>query len=176
MREKLTTRSLKLFATVALAACLMSPALAVDSGGDGGGGGGGGDSGYSGGGGGSGSDSASGPSLADARALIRAQKWPAAVNMLKKIVAANPGSADANNLLGYSLRKSGDYKNAQGFYLKALKLNPRHKGAHEYLGELYVEIGQVAKAEKLLAKLEQICGNTRCDEYRELAEYIQAKS
>ncbi len=117
-----------------------------------------------------------GPSLNDARALIRAQKWKSAVTMLKQIVRADPRSAEANNLLGYSLRKSGDYKNAQGFYLKALKLNPRHKGANEYLGELYVEIGQLAKARTQLSTLEKLCGNTSCKEYQALAKFIDTKS
>lgn len=123
----------------------------------------------------SGSSAVSGPTLDQARALIRAKKWKSAVSSLKQIVRAEPGSAEANNLLGYSLRKSGDYKNAQGFYLKALKLQPGHKGANEYLGELYVEIGQMAKAKKQLARLEQLCGNQSCKEYRALAQFIAAK-
>lgn len=114
------------------------------------------------------------PTLGDAQALIRAEKWVEAVALLKTVVAGNTNNADANNLLGYALRKSGDYSNAEGFYLKALTLKPDHKGAHEYLGELYVEIGQIGKAEDLLLRLEQICGNTQCEEYRTLAAFIAA--
>ncbi|WP_084645388.1 tetratricopeptide repeat protein [Devosia insulae] len=175
MPLKLLTKTLTVLTLVAgmLAA---APVLAVDGGGGGGGGSSGGGGGYD-----SSSDSGSrsevrGPSLNDARALIRAQKWKSAATMLKQIVRADPRSAEANNLLGYSLRKSGDYKNAQGFYLKALKLDPRHKGANEYLGELYVEIGQLAKANKQLATLEMLCGNTSCKEYQALAKFIATKS
>lgn len=175
MPLKSLTKTLTVLAGATLVAGLLSaaPVAAFDTGGGGGGSGGGG--GYS-----TNSDSgspseASGPSLNDARGLIRARKWKSAVSMLKQIVRADPSSADANNLLGYSLRKSGDYKSAQGFYLKALKLNPRHKGANEYLGELYVEIGQMTKANKQLATLEQLCGNKSCTEYQALAKFIAAK-
>ena len=146
-----------------------APAYAVD-------GGGGSSGGDSGGGSSSSVSQSSVPSLDDARALIRAKKWKTAVTMLKTIVRAEPGNAEANNLLGYSLRKSGDFKNAKGFYLKALKLSPRHKGAHEYLGELYVEIGQMEKARQMLAELEKLCGNKTCEEYEDLAQFIKAKS
>lgn len=169
-------KSLKLlFGAIAVAGMVAAaPVYAVDGGG--GGGGGSSDSGGGGGGGSSASQQSAIPSLDDARALIRAKKWKNAVTMLKTIVRAEPNNAEANNLLGYSLRKSGDYKNAQGFYLKALKLQPSHKGAHEYLGELYVEIGQMAKAEKMLADLEKLCGNKTCEEYEDLAKFIAAKS
>lgn len=159
---------------VSLCLALSLPSLAVDSGGGGSGGDSGGGGGYSssgGGGGGSGDDS-SGPTLADVRVMIKSQRWDAAIRTLKTIVANSPNNADALNLLGYSLRKSGDYDNAQGFYLKALKINPRHKGANEYLGELYVETGQLAKAKAQLEVLAKLCGNTTCEEYQDLAEAI----
>lgn len=175
MPLKLLTKTLTVLAGATLVAGLLAatPVLAVDGGGGDGGGGGGG--GYE-----SSSDSGSrsevsGPSLNDARALIRAQKWKSAASLLKQIVRADPRNAEANNLLGYSLRKTGDYKNAQGFYLKALKLDPRHKGANEYLGELYVEIGQLAKANKQLATLEKLCGNKSCKEYQTLAKFIATR-
>ncbi len=129
MEPDMTLKSSLRLAAAALVALSLAapPALAVDSGG-----------GSSSSSNSSSSSSVSGPSLNDARALIRAGKWKPAVAMLKTIVANDGRNADAFNLLGYSLRKSGDRKNAEGFYLKALKLNPRHKGANEYLGELYV--------------------------------------
>jgi Flp pilus assembly protein TadD len=153
--------SLKLAAgAIAIALSLAAmPSLAVDSGG------------------GSSSDSSSqtsGPTLNDARALIRAQKWKSAISMLKTIVANDSRNADAFNLLGFSLRKSGDWKNAEGFYLKALKLNPRHKGANEYLGELYVETGHLDKAKERLERLAKLCGNTTCEEYEDLEKAIAA--
>jgi len=160
--------------TIALSLAATS-ALAVDtpSGGGGGGseGGGGGSSSSS-----SSSSDSSGPSMADARALVRAEKWKAAISVLKTIVADDNRNADAFNLLGFSLRKSGDTKNAEGFYLNALKLNPKHKGANEYLGELYVETGHMEKAKAQLATLAQLCGNTTCEEYEDLEKAIAAAS
>lgn len=175
MPLKSLKKTLTVLAAATLVAGLLSaaPVFAVDGGGGGGGGSSGG--GYSTSSDSGSSSEVSGPSLNDARALIRAKKWKSAVTMLKQIVRADPRNAEANNLLGYSLRKSGDYKNAQGFYLKALKLSPGHKGAHEYLGELYVEIGQMKKAQQMLAQLEKLCGNKTCEEYQDLAKFIAAK-
>lgn len=143
--------------------------FAVDTPSGGGGDGGGGSSSSS-------SDSTSGPSMADARALVRAQNWKSAISVLKTIVANDGNNADALNLLGFSLRKSGDMKNAEGFYLKALKLNPSHKGANEYLGELYVETGRLDKAKERLETLARLCGNTTCEEYEDLEKAIAAAS
>lgn len=160
-------------AAALISVCLAAlPAAAVDTGGGGGGGGGGSSSSSGGGGGGSSSSDEGGPSLADARSLIRQEEWARAVVMLKKIVAADSRNADALNLLGFSLRKSGDTEHALGFYLKALKINPRHKGAHEYLGELYVETGHMDKAKAELETLAKLCGNTTCEEYEDLEKAI----
>jgi len=113
--------------------------------------------------------------LSAARAQIKSQKWAAAIDTLKLALEAEPNNADANNLMGYSLRKSGNVQRAEGFYLKALKLSPKHKGANEYLGELYVEIGQLEKAKQRLEVLEGICG-TGCEEYKDLKAAIDKAS
>lgn len=144
----------KLISAVAIAALLASTPMsfAVDSGG------------------GSAQVSVS-DQLSTARAQIKSQKWDAAIGTLKLALDAEPNNADANNLMGYSLRKSGNLQRAEGFYLKALKLSPKHKGANEYLGELYVEIGQLDKAKQRLEVLEGICG-TGCEEYKDLKSAI----
>lgn len=151
------TKSFRLVAgAIAIALSLAAmPSLAVDSGGE---------------------TDASGPSLSDARAHIRAEDWKQAVAVLRTIVANEGNNADALNLLGFSLRKSGDMKNAEGFYLKALKLNPSHKGANEYLGELYVETGRIDKARERLETLAKLCGNTTCEEYEDLEKAIAGAS
>lgn len=113
--------------------------------------------------------------LSAARAQIKSQKWAAAIDTLKLALEAEPNNADANNLMGYSLRKSGNVQRAEGFYLKALKLSPKHKGANEYLGELYVEIGQLEKAKQRLEVLEGVCG-TGCEEYKDLKAAIDKAS
>lgn len=110
-------------------------------------------------------------SLQDARGQIKRQRWADAIATLRVVLEAEPNNADANNLMGYSLRKSGQMKRAEGFYLKALKLSPQHKGANEYLGELYVETGNLTKAKARLQALEAICG-TGCEEYQDLKQAI----
>jgi tetratricopeptide (TPR) repeat protein len=114
---------------------------------------------------------ASGDKLAPARALIADNKWVAAIDALKKV--NDTGSADWNNLMGYSHRKAKkpDYVAAERYYDEALRINAQHKGALEYSGELYLMIGNLAKAESRLAALEKVCG-TGCEEYKDLHEAI----
>ena len=111
------------------------------------------------------------PTLADARADISAKNWTKAIADLKLIVAANPNSADAYNLLGYSCRNAGNYDRAGQAYTKALKLNPKHTGALEYQGVLFIKLGQTDKAKANLDKIKTICGTT-CEEYTDLAKAI----
>jgi hypothetical protein len=42
-------------------------------------------------------------------------------------------------------------------YKRAIELEPRHRGAHEYIGEAYLMVGDVPNAEKHLAALRAIC-------------------
>ena len=114
--------------------------------------------------------------LNDARKLIAAKDWTGAIKLLRQIVVQQPKNADALNLLGYSLRNAGQMAEAESWYLKALKLNPKHLGANEYLGELYVMTGQVDKAKARLAVIAKICGNTTCEEYGDLSKAIAAKA
>lgn len=112
--------------------------------------------------------------LAAARRAIADKDWSAATRELAAAQRADPRNADVHNLLGYSWRKRAtpDLAKAIEHYQTALKLDPKHKGAHEYLGEAYLMKGQPAEAEKHLAVLEQICGNTTCEEYLDLAKSI----
>jgi tetratricopeptide (TPR) repeat protein len=81
--------------------------------------------------------------------------------------------ADVYSLMGFSLRKTGDYTNALTFYKKALDFDADHKGAHEYLGELYVETGQLQQAKEQLATLEKLCPQG-CEEREDLEIAIAA--
>jgi Flp pilus assembly protein TadD len=110
------------------------------------------------------------PDLTGVRAKIAAKDWGGAITDLKKLADTNQ-HADVYNLLGFSLRKSGDTKTAYTFYMKALDFDPAHKGAHEYLGELYVETGDLPKAKAMLAKLETLCPQG-CEERDDLAKTI----
>jgi Flp pilus assembly protein TadD len=105
--------------------------------------------------------------LAQARSLIADKKWTAAVDALKKV--NNTRSADWNNLMGYSLRKlaTPDLAGAERHYNEALRIDPRHLGALEYVGELHLMMGDLAKAETRLATLASAC-NASCEEYKDL--------
>jgi len=74
-------------------------------------------------------------------------------------------------LLGYSYRKLGDTDAAFENYQTALRLNRIHRGADEYLGELHLEMGNVAEAQKLLQALGKLCTYS-CAGYKELREAI----
>src|SRR5437870_9832503 len=83
------------------------------------------------------------PDLTAVRAKIKAKDFKAALAELSGLVDKGVQHADVYNLLGFSLRKTGDHPKALTFYKKALDFDADHKGAHEYLGELYVETGQL---------------------------------
>lgn len=112
--------------------------------------------------------------LASARKAIEAKDWSAALRELAAAEREEPRNADVQNLLGYSYRKRAnpDLPKAISHYQAALRLDPRHKGAHEYLGEAWLMDGKPAEAEKHLAELEKICGGKACEEYQDLAKAI----
>ena len=116
------------------------------------------------------------PDLATARARIDAGNYPAAAEVLTKAVARDPGNADYHNLLGYSIRKSPspDMDRVFKHYGEALRLNPKHRGAHEYIGEAYLMVGNVAKAKEHLAALDKLCFFS-CEEYRDLKRAIEVQ-
>lgn len=109
--------------------------------------------------------------LTPVRTQIAAKNWAGAIDELKRI--NDPGNADWNNLMGYSLRKSKtpDLVGAEKFYNEALRLNPKHRGALEYSGELYLILGDLARAEQRLAALDKACFMP-CDEYTDLKNAV----
>jgi Flp pilus assembly protein TadD len=109
--------------------------------------------------------------LSAARARIAEKNWPAAVEELKKV--NDPAGADWNNLMGYSLRKQGSdhYAEAEGFYDTALRIDPKHRGALEYSGQLYLMTGNLPKAEERLATLDKVCF-LPCEEHSDLKKAI----
>lgn len=108
---------------------------------------------------------------ADAQKEIKANNYDAAI---KTLLAANqPNSADWNNLLGYAQRKKTppDLVAAERYYQAALKIDPKHRGALEYYGELFLMKNDLAGAEQMLARLNKACFFS-CEEYRELKDEI----
>jgi cytochrome c-type biogenesis protein CcmH/NrfG len=114
------------------------------------------------------------PDLTSVRAKIKAKDYTAALAELRDL-AEDTQQADVYNLLGFTLRKTGDFKTSLTYYTKALELQPDHKAAREYLGELYVETGNLAKAQEQLAILAKLCPNG-CEEREDLQKAISAKS
>ena len=104
---------------------------------------------------------------------VKAANYEKAVMLLSRVVAAKPNNADAWNYLGFSKRKLLQFDQALNAYQKALAINPDHRGANEYMGELYLQIDDLAKAKERLSKLDQICF-FGCEEFDDLKAAIQA--
>jgi Flp pilus assembly protein TadD len=114
------------------------------------------------------------PDLTSVRAKLKANDYVAALAELRSL-AEDVQHADVYNLLGFALRKTGDFKTSLTYYSKAIEMQPGHKAAREYLGELYVETGNIAKAREQLAVLEKLCPGG-CEERDDLQKAIRAKS
>jgi Flp pilus assembly protein TadD len=111
--------------------------------------------------------------LSSVRAKIKAAKYGAALEELRAL-AEDTQQADVYNLLGYTLRKTGDYETSLTYYTKALQLQPDYKPAREYLGELYVETGNIGKAREQLAALAKLCPGG-CEEREDLEKVLEGK-
>ena len=115
------------------------------------------------------------PDLTMIRAKIKAKEFKSAAADLYAVIDSGVQHADVYNLLGFSLRKSGDRETGATFYRKALDFDPNHKGALEYQGELFVELGQMDKAKANLGKLVTLCPSG-CEEREDLEKAIAAGS
>ena len=97
------------------------------------------------------------PEYARGVKAIEAKDWATAIRVLSSAARRDTRNADIQNFLAYAYRNSGDMSLAFQHYNRALELNPRHRGAHEYIGEAYLMMGNLAKAEEHLAALRKIC-------------------
>ena len=104
--------------------------------------------------------------------LINLEKFAEAHRKLKALKKVNTDEADRLNLLGFTARKSGDLAAAGEYYQQALALNPKHTGALEYQGELFIQLGKIELAKANLAKLDKICW-LHCNAERDLKEAIE---
>ncbi|MGB8931744.1 MAG: tetratricopeptide repeat protein [Anaeromyxobacteraceae bacterium] len=115
--------------------------------------------------------------VAAARKAIDAKDWSGAIQLLERAKSRLPSSADVYNLLGFAERQRGNLEAAFAHYETALRLDPKHRGAHEYVGEAWLLAGNLSKAEEHLAALNKLCPSS-CEEYRDLersiAEYRRA--
>ena len=110
--------------------------------------------------------------LEPARAAIAQKDWVRARALLREAVARHPESADAQNLYAFAIRSGPSPQMDLVFrhYNEALRINPKHLGAHEYLGEAYLMVGNVRKAREHLAILERLCG--ACEQQAKLAQAV----
>lgn len=113
------------------------------------------------------------PEYAVGKKAIEAKDWNAAIKALSSAALRDTRNADIQNYLGYAYRNSGDLALAFRHYEKALRLSPRHRGAHEYAGEAYLMVGDLAKAEGHLEALRAIC-LIPCEEFEDLKAKIVA--
>lgn len=113
--------------------------------------------------------------LTKARGLIEKRDWGNAIQTLENYTRSKPGNADGFNLLGYGYRNLGRYDESLIAYEKALKLDPEHRGAHEYIGVAYIQMGQLGKAKEHLDALDKICLFS-CEEYRDLKKAYEDAS
>jgi Flp pilus assembly protein TadD len=119
--------------------------------------------------------SAAGSDYAVGKKAVEAKNWKSAIERLNKALLQDDRNPDIHNLLGYAYRNAGQLDSAFKHYHRALELNPRHRGAREYLGEAYLLANDVQKAQEQLAALGQIC-LIPCEEYGDLEKAILAYS
>ena len=113
------------------------------------------------------------PVLEQVAAATAKNDWSEAQATLRQALARNPDNADYHNLYAYSIRKGPNPDMSLVFkhYNEALRIDPDHRGAHEYLGEAYLMVGNLAKAKEHLSVLDKLCFFP-CDEYSDLKKAI----
>jgi tetratricopeptide (TPR) repeat protein len=97
------------------------------------------------------------PDFAAGKRALVAEDWNGAIAALKLAALRDPRNADIQNYIGYAYRRLRQVGPAMQHYQQALLFNRRHRSAHEHVGELYLVLGEPAKAEQQLAALEDIC-------------------
>lgn len=127
-----------------------------------------------GGGGPNGEDIASvDPVIATAKAAIAKKDWATAQAGLKQALVAKPSNADYHNLYAYSVRRgpNPDMQQVFSHYAEALRIDPKHRAAHEYSGEAYLVVDDLPKAKEHLAVLDRLC-RFGCEEYTDLKKAV----
>lgn len=115
--------------------------------------------------------------------LIKHQDYARAIPHLEAALAKHPRDADILNYLGYTHRMVGvteageprdtDFKMSLDYYQQALAIKPDHRGVHEYLGELYLQMGNLNAAHDEMDKLVALCPDG-CDERDALGKALAA--
>ena len=113
------------------------------------------------------------PDYAAGKQALERKDWREAARRFGQAALRDPNNADLQNYIGYSYRNLKQLDLAFKHYKRALELNPRHRGAHEYIGEAYLMVGDLANAREHLAALESIC-LLPCEELSDLKDKIAA--
>ena len=92
-----------------------------------------------------------------------------AYDKLLKAYNEDKKNPDILNYLGFTLRKAGNFEDAEKFYLAGLEIKPDHKGINEYLGELYIKTNRIELAKERL----EVLKGCKCEEFDELKELIE---
>lgn len=108
---------------------------------------------------------------AAAKRAADSKDWTQAVRLYERAEKRYPDQADLQNNLGYAYRNLKQYDLAFKHYKRAIEIDPRHRGAHEYIGEAYLITGDLAGAEKHLAALREIC-LLPCEELKDLERAV----
>jgi tetratricopeptide (TPR) repeat protein len=111
------------------------------------------------------------PEFAAGKKAMVAEDWEGAIAVLKSAALRDPRNADIQNYIGYAYRRLRQIGPAIEHYQQALMLNPRHRSAHEHLGEAHLVLGDPATAAQHLAHLEDIC-LIGCEEHDDLKRAI----
>ncbi|HRI77606.1 MAG TPA: tetratricopeptide repeat protein [Alphaproteobacteria bacterium] len=110
--------------------------------------------------------------LITAEYYLATGKYMQSLDVLGGVLQRHPQNADAYVYRGYAYQKLGDKKKARENYRTALTLNPRHLGANKYVGNLWLEDGDLARAMEQLQAMIYICAGTYCAEVDELQNDI----
>ncbi len=98
--------------------------------------------------------------------------WAEAVKLYQRAEKRHPDQADLQNSLGYAYRNLKQFDLAFKHYKRAIEIDPRHRGAHEYIGEAYLMTGDLKSAEVHLAALRKIC-LLPCEELTDLERAVE---
>ena len=103
---------------------------------------------------------------------LEAKDWAEAARRFAIAARREPESADLQNYLGYAHRNLKQFDLAFRHYKRSIELEPRHRGAHEYIGEAYLMVGDLPAAERHLAALREIC-LLPCEELADLERAVK---
>ena len=112
------------------------------------------------------------PDFAAGKVAMEKKDWKEAVRRFQQTALREPDNADVQNFLGFGFRHLGQFDLAFTHYKRAIELNPRHRGAHEYIGEAYLMVNDLPNAEKHLATLREIC-LLPCEELADLEKAVK---